>query len=345
MCLKEKRNGIQVIMYSKLFFGLLAVFAIALGRVRAEELEGNNQQADSSWFDYYEGGNGDEWMNASGINFSGNNTYLQQCDGNCSCPQPLPYNEPNNGWNGNNAGPAGEKIIQVYEPIEDYSYESWLEDGDGEFIQESHHWSDYSRHYPYGWGYENVSKPKAKAPVMKAAGQEKVIANHKVAAKKPVKIMGKPVKVMGKPVKVMGKPVEVMGKPVKIEAKSVKIEGKPIKAMKKPIKIEAKSVKVEGRPVKIMAKPAKKAKSIKVMNQSENGSNQSANSQEEFIARNHPLKRGYREMDYNPYWGSNGGRCVVCPYFRPRCDCPYGFRCVYVPRTCFRCQQYVCARY
>ncbi|KGG51105.1 hypothetical protein DI09_44p90 [Mitosporidium daphniae] len=46
-------------------------------------------------------------------------------------------------------------------------------------------------------------------------------------------------------------------------------------------------------------------------------------------------------------WGDRGGfgwgGCVPCP-FSPPCDCPFGYFCQYLPRTCFSCSRYNCVR-
>lgn len=39
-----------------------------------------------------------------------------------------------------------------------------------------------------------------------------------------------------------------------------------------------------------------------------------------------------------------GGGCVFCPGFIPRCPCRFPFECQLIPRTCFTCPRWTCAR-
>lgn len=50
-----------------------------------------------------------------------------------------------------------------------------------------------------------------------------------------------------------------------------------------------------------------------------------------------------RDADFFPP-GGRRIRCSVCP--RPRCICNWRFgqQCIYVPRTCFRCDYFACVR-
>lgn len=39
-----------------------------------------------------------------------------------------------------------------------------------------------------------------------------------------------------------------------------------------------------------------------------------------------------------------GGRCVFCPGLLPRCPCRFPSECQLIPRTCFSCPRWTCAR-
>ena len=39
-----------------------------------------------------------------------------------------------------------------------------------------------------------------------------------------------------------------------------------------------------------------------------------------------------------------GDRCVFCPGFLPPCPCRFPFECQLIPRTCFTCPRWTCAR-
>lgn len=39
-----------------------------------------------------------------------------------------------------------------------------------------------------------------------------------------------------------------------------------------------------------------------------------------------------------------GGRCVFCPGVLPRCPCRFPSECQLIPRTCFTCPRWTCAR-